>query len=274
MTRDEYLLCGGVLLAGYALNLLYITVFYHRGLTHGAVEIRPWLRRVVRYTGSWVTGLDPKAWACMHRIHHANADGPDDPHSPANVGILGVAMEQLRSYERVLLGLCRHDPAYEAVVADLDFEVNWLNRRRLWWLPYLAHAAVGAALWRAGGVWQLGVVYYVGIMSHPVQGWVVNSFGHAVGSRNFDTPDNSRNNHVAAWLVWGEGLQNNHHAFPGSARFSYHWWEMDFGYVVVRALEGLGALRVARAGLIPSPRAGAGPAGYRAVRRPRKPERV
>jgi fatty-acid desaturase len=255
MTRNEYLLCGGVLLFGYALNLLYITIFYHRGFTHGAVEIQPWLRRIVQNTGNWITGLDLKAWVCMHRIHHANADGPDDPHSPSNVGIFGVALEQLRSYERILAGLARHDPKYQSVVADLDFEVNWLNRRKLWYLPYIVHAAVGVGLWLVSGLWPLGVVYYFGIMSHPVQGWIVNSFGHAVGSRNFDTPDNSRNNHVAAWLIWGEGLQNNHHAYPGSAKFSYHWWEMDFGYVVVRTLERLGAVRVRRAGLIPSPRA-------------------
>lgn len=254
MTRDDYLLCAAVLLSGYALNLLYITVFYHRGFTHGALELRPWLRRLVQYTGNWVTGLDLKAWVCMHRIHHAHADTPDDPHSPANVGIIGVAREQLRSYERMLIGLSRRDPKLTEVVADLDFDVNWLNRRGLWYLPYLVHAAIGVALWLASGLWLLGAVYFVGIMSHPVQGWIVNSFGHAVGSRNFDTPDNSRNNHVGAWLIWGEGLQNNHHAFPGSAKFSYHWWEADFGYVVVRSLEWLGAVRIRRSGLIPSPR--------------------
>ena len=71
MRPSDYLLCGGVLLAGYTLNLLYITVFYHRGFTHRALELRPWLRTAVRHTGSWVTGLDVKAWVCMHRLHHA-----------------------------------------------------------------------------------------------------------------------------------------------------------------------------------------------------------
>ena len=100
---------------------------------------------------------------------------------------------------------------------------------------------------------QPAAVSFLGIMSHPVQGWIVNSFGHAVGSRNFDTPDNSRNDHVGAWLIWGEGLQNNHHAYPGSAKFSYHWWEADFGWLVARTLERVGAVRVNRAGLIPRP---------------------
>jgi stearoyl-CoA desaturase (Delta-9 desaturase) len=262
MTLTDYLVCAAVLAAGYALNLLYITIFYHRAVTHRALQLRPGLRRFVVATGNWVTGLDLKAWVCMHRIHHANADGPDDPHSPANVGILGVALAQLRSYERILIGLARHDQALMAVVQDLDFEVNWLNRRKLWYLPYLVHAAVAAVLWLTTGLWLLAMVYFLGIMSHPVQGWIVNSFGHAVGSRNFDTPDNSRNNHVAAWLIWGEGLQNNHHAYPGSAKFSYHWFEADFGWVVARTLERVGAVRVNRAGLIPRPQAVPRPAPH------------
>jgi len=253
MTLTDYLVCAAVLAVGYSLNLLYITIFYHRAVTHRALELRPGLRRFVQQTGNWVTGLDLKAWVCMHRIHHANADGPGDPHSPSNVGIVGVALAQLRSYERILVGLSRHDEALMDVVKDLDFEVNWLNRRKLWYLPYAVHAAVAAALWLSTGLWLLGLVYFLGIMSHPVQGWIVNSFGHAVGSRNFDTPDNSRNNHVGAWLIWGEGLQNNHHAYPGSAKFSYHWWEADFGWLVARTLERVGAVRVNRAGLIPRP---------------------
>jgi stearoyl-CoA desaturase (delta-9 desaturase) len=246
-----YLACIAVLAAGYSLNLVYITIFYHRAVTHRALELSPGMLRFVHVTGNWVTGLDLKAWVCMHRIHHANADRPGDPHSPANVGIVGVALAQLRSYERILVGLARRDPALTAVVDDLDFDVNWLNRRRLWYLPYLTHATVAVGVAVLSGVWPLGVVYFAGITSHPVQGWIVNSFGHAVGSRNFDTPDNSRNNHVAAWLIWGEGLQNNHHAYPGSPKFSYHWWEMDFGWLVARVLERVGVVRVNRRGLIP-----------------------
>ena len=72
MTTTGYLVCAAVLAAGYSLNLLYITIFYHRAVTHRALELRPGLRRFVRYTGNWVTGLDLKAWACMHRLHHAD----------------------------------------------------------------------------------------------------------------------------------------------------------------------------------------------------------
>jgi len=36
-----------------------------------------------------------------------------------------------------------------------------------------------------------------------------------IGSyRNYDTADNSHNNHVLAWVSLGEGYHNNHHKDP------------------------------------------------------------
>ena len=98
--------------------------------------------------------------------------------------------------------------------------MHWLNRYRLWWLPTLLHIGIGAAIGFSFDMWLLGAAYSVGMLSHPLQGFVVNAFGHRFGGRNFDTPDHSRNNLIVAALVFGEGLQNNHHRYPASARFS------------------------------------------------------
>jgi len=103
------------------------------------------------------------------------------------------------------------------------------------------------------GMWALGACYFLGMMSHPIEGWIVNSLGHAVGGRNFETPDNSRNNHVAAWMILGEGYQNNHHRYPASAKFSYQPWELDLGFGVSLVLERLGVLQIQSATLIPTP---------------------
>ena len=89
-------------------------------------------------------------------------------------------------------------------VEDLDFPISWVNRKGVWYLPYLVHLAISLAIALPTGMWALAAAYYIGIMSHPVEGWIVNTLGHAVGGRNFETSDNSRNNHLAAWLVLGE----------------------------------------------------------------------
>jgi len=249
-----YLLaCGAVFLAAYLVNMTVISVFYHRGLTHGAVRFGPRTRRWVGLLGVWTTGIDPKAWVCMHRQHHQFSDSPEDPHSPVHKGFWGVLTAQLRSYEAVLRGLIRRKPEVTRVVADLEFDVSWPNRVGHWYLPYLLQLGVAIAIGAASGYWALGFSYWVGMMSHPVQGWIINSFGHAVGGRNFETPDNSRNNQMAAWLVLGEGLQNNHHRFPASAKFAFHPEEIDMGYAVCRFLERLGVLQIYREGLIPAP---------------------
>lgn len=247
-----FVLCITVFVIAYILNITMISIGYHRGLAHGAVAFRPRLRRLVVLSGNWVTGLDPKAWCVMHRMHHEHSDTPDDPHSPVNVGLLGIALEQLRSYEEVIRGLKRNDPKFTAHAQGLDFELNWLNRHGMWALPYLVHAGVGVALGLSVG-WLLGAAYFFGMMSHPFQGGLVNALGHAVGGRNFDTDDNSRNNLLAAFLIAGEGLQNNHHQFPRSAKFSYRRWEPDFGFIGCLLFETLGILSIDYDHLIPNP---------------------
>jgi stearoyl-CoA desaturase (delta-9 desaturase) len=247
-----FALCAMVFLAAYLLNILTVSVGYHRALAHRSIELHPALRRLVVKGGNWLTGLDPKAWVVMHRLHHENSDTPLDPHSPVNVGVMGIPLEQLRNYKRVIIGLLKEKPAFTRYAPDLDFPLNPLTRSGRWYLPYLAHAGVGLALGLGAG-WLLGVAYFLGMMSHPVQGAIVNALGHAVGGRNFETPDNSRNNHLAAWLILGEGFQNNHHQFPGSATFSYRRCEIDLGYAACVALEKLGLAEIRRAHLIPHP---------------------
>jgi len=245
------LACLAIFVAAYLVNTTTISVLYHRGLAHRSVALRPWARRLVARAGIWITGLDPKAWVCMHRMHHTYSDTQRDPHSPVRYGVLGVLLAQLRSYERTLVRLAKNDPEYVTHVEDLDFSTSWLSRKGMWYLPYVAHLGLAVVISVSAGGWALGACYWIGMMSHPIEGWIVNSLGHAVGGRNFDTPDNSRNNHLAAWLILGEGYQNNHHRYPGSARFSYRWWEIDSGYAVCRLLEQLDVLVIRRATLIP-----------------------
>jgi len=247
------LLCIAVFLATYLINATTISLFYHRGLAHDGLILHPRLRRFVATWGIWLTGLDPKAWVCMHRRHHAFSDTPDDPHSPVHYGFVGVLLGQLRSYEKTLVKLIRRDRAYSQRVNDLEFPISWVIRKRMWFLPYAVHLGVAVALSAVTGIWGLGAAYFLGMMSHPLEGWAVNSLGHAMGGRNFAIADNSRNNHFAAWLIMGEGYQNNHHAYPRSAKFSYRAPEVDLGYRLSLVLQRTGMLRVREATLIPAP---------------------
>jgi len=69
----------------------------------------------------------------------------------------------------------------------------------------------------------------------------LNSLTHMFGTRPFKMADNnSHNNGLFGLLTWGEGWHNNHHAFPASAKFSFWWYEMDPGYMIIRLWKALG----------------------------------
>ena len=73
--------------------------------------------------------------------------------------------------------------------------------------------------------------------------WLVNSAAHHSGYQTFRTGDKSTNNWWVAFLAWGEGWHNNHHAFQTSARHGMRWWEFDATYLAIRAMSFLGLAR-------------------------------
>jgi stearoyl-CoA desaturase (delta-9 desaturase) len=62
----------------------------------------------------------------------------------------------------------------------------------------------------------------------------INAVGHQYGTRPYR--NSATNLRPLAIVTGGEGLHNNHHAAPTSARFSLHRGELDPGWWVVRAL--------------------------------------
>lgn len=241
MTPTTLLLALAVFLGGYLLNLTWISVFYHRALCHGALSLSPRVTRWVVSAGPWVVGIDPKAWVCMHRLHHTHSDTDLDPHSPRSAGLLGVAVAQLRSYQRVLTRLIAGQGRTSEIVSDLNFDVHPMYRRKLWLAPYAVHGALAFSLgWLTA--WPIGLALLAGLSSHPVQGWMVNALAHRYGGMRYENGDDSRNNLVVAFLCFGEGLQNNHHHAPEDPRFSRAAWEIDLGWFMCRALAAAGVV--------------------------------
>ena len=232
--------------ATFAFTLFYTSVFYHRGLTHRAVKLGRRTLKFVLWTGAWVTGVDPKAWVCMHRIHHTFSDTKLDPHSPQNGPLWKILWMALLSYGKTMDGLREGDPFYTDRVKDLKFPIHWLYRNHLWYLPHILNITLGLGVGAFLGEWGIGLGYILGMESHPLQGWAVNALGHSHGYRNFKTNDRSTNNLAVAWFVMGEGLQNNHHHSPRSASFSRKWWEPDFGYTLCLISEFFGLLKIYR----------------------------
>jgi stearoyl-CoA desaturase (delta-9 desaturase) len=187
------------------------------------------------------------SWVAMHRRHHELSDHEGDLHSPNLHG--GTALGRLRGFLHAhLTWMIEHDyPNVAHYVPDLmaDRTLLAVNRYYYVWvvLGLLIPAAIGGlvagSLWGAIAGFLWGGVVRMFAVEQAMS--AINSVMHSFGARPFATrDDHSRNLGVMAWLAWGEGWHNNHHAFPYSAAFGLRWFEFDPGYLFIRLLAMLG----------------------------------
>ena len=217
---------------------LGIGMGYHRLLTHRGYKTPKPVEYFLSLCGTLAVEGGPANWVVTHRIHHRFSDQEGDPHSPRDGGwwahmgwiLVGRAQEHPPSV------LHRYAP-------DLmrDRFQRLLNRLYIWPIAFL-----GLGLYALGGwpflTWGLCLRVVLGL--HAT--WLVNSATHMWGSRRFATRDDSRNNWWVAWLTFGEGWHNNHHAHPTSARHGLAWYEIDMNWWGIRTLKWLGLAKSIR----------------------------
>lgn len=245
----------GLLHAGPGVMLLYllvttqltiftVTLYLHRSQTHRSVDFHPALAHFFRFWSWLTTAMVTREWVAVHRKHHAHADTAQDPHSPYIVGIHRLLWKGTELY-----AAARHD---ERLLAKYGRGTpdDWIERQLYTphcnWGPTLL-AFVSLALFGVGGM----AIWAVQMMWIPF--WaagVINGIGHWWGYRNFETADKSANVTPLGIWVGGEELHNNHHAFPGSAKFSVRRFEFDLGWFVIQILSRLGLADVKRIAVI------------------------
>lgn len=204
--------------------IITTTVYLHRALTHRALTVRQPLESVFRVL-TWVTtGIRPRQWVAVHRKHHAHTDTVEDPHSPAQLGWLRVQLTNFTLYRKAA-----KDPSVQARYAK-DLPPTRLDRLlfdHAWLGLGIGVVALCLVIGVVPGLIAAGIhfIAYVGLSG------AVNSVGHTFGERPYD---NSATN--LRWLTLaagGEGLHNNHHAAPTSARFATRWSDLDVGWAVI-----------------------------------------
>jgi len=70
----------------------------------------------------------------------------------------------------------------------------------------------------------------------PVQGAIVNWFGHKFGYANYKNGDRSKNTTPWGFILMGELFQNNHHFQKRDPNFARQWYEFDSTYLIMRVL--------------------------------------
>jgi stearoyl-CoA desaturase (delta-9 desaturase) len=214
-------------------SVFFTTIYLHRSLTHRGLELHPAIALVMHLELSLFTGIVPREWVAVHRKHHHFSDEPDDPHSPLQRGLWTVLFGNVLLYKKA-----KNEPGILKKYTP-DWKNDLLDR-----VPVHGSAALGGlalfcllfgVIWGAAA-WLFHVVFYILLNS------MINSLGHVVGYRNYR--NQATNLQWVAFLTGGEGLHNNHHEYPTSARFSLKGWEIDPAWPVIRLLEILGLAKV------------------------------
>ncbi|HWG43054.1 MAG TPA: acyl-CoA desaturase [Gemmataceae bacterium] len=236
----------GILALMYTLCMLGAHVGLHRHFTHRSFRACSPVRIGLAILGSMAAQGPLVTWVAAHRRHHAYSDQPGDPHSPNLHGA---------GWRGMLLGLWHAHIGwmFSDEISDWSrFARDIMEDRRLfkihqtyftWVLLGLLLPAVlggliaGSWIGAANGFLWGGLVRMFLVNNGS---WAVGSICHVFGTRPFNNRDHSANNYLVAIVTFGEGLQNNHHAFPSSAAHALAWWQPDLSMWFIRLLQGLG----------------------------------
>jgi stearoyl-CoA desaturase (delta-9 desaturase) len=232
------------------LSLFSQTFFLHRYAAHGLFTMNKFWERfffAFQYLMQGSSYLSPRAYAVLHRMHHAYSDTEKDPHSPHNSeNVLDMMWKTKDIYGDILNHKSQAEERFTKDIPTWSFIENlgdtWVSRI-VWGVAYtLFYIAFVPA-----GAWYLYLLLPIHYLMGPVHGAVVNWAGHMYGYSSYDNNDKSKNSLIFDVLMGGELFQNNHHKYPTSLNFASKWFEFDPTYPVIKLLSVVGIIHMAPA---------------------------
>lgn len=220
------------------ITIVAVTVYLHRAQAHRALEVKAPLAHFFRLWLWMTTGMGTRAWAAIHRKHHAKCETPEDPHSPQTRGLKKVFWEGAELYRAEAkntetIRKYGHGTPDDWLENKVYSAFPWQGLGLMLVIDFLLFGFPGVTMWAIQMIW--------------IPFWaagVINGIGHYWGYRNYDCPDASRN--VFPWgiIVGGEELHNNHHTHATSAKLSSKWYEFDIGWMYIRIFSALGLVKI------------------------------
>ena len=190
--------------------------FAHKSFSTG--KAREWLLAIL----ASMSGMgSPVSWAGLHRLHHAAADGPLDPHCPRRLGVLSILTGLYNTQTKIPYSYARDLYSKKAL---LFCHKNYFKILGCFALTAFILQGLEGLLFMF--CLPIVLVYWV-----TQAGIVLN---HTWGYRNFDTPDQSVNSIILSILTLGDGWHNNHHRFPEKFKHGYLYWEWDLQALLIR----------------------------------------
>ena len=229
------------------LSVFFQSFFLHRYGAHRMFTMsKAWERtfHLLTYLTQGSSYLNPRAYAILHREHHAYTDGPKDPHSPVNhPGFMSMMLATKTKYDNYAYRRTSPESKFEGGYPEwplIDRLGNSWVSSLIWGVLYTSLYVVIATEW-----WHF-LFLPVHFLMGPIHGAIVNWCGHRYGYQNFDNNDESQNTLPLDLITLGELFQNNHHKFPNRANFGIRWFEWDPTYTVMRFMAFIGIIKLAR----------------------------
>ncbi|HXG47181.1 MAG TPA: fatty acid desaturase [Methylomirabilota bacterium] len=202
---------------------LSITLGYHRLFSHLSFKARWPVRLMTLIFGAAAFENSVLAWAADHRRHHKCVDHDEDPYNiskgffHAHIGwmLFDVSAPSLEGVKDLLQDpLVRWQHRYYLAIAII--------------VGFVLPTALGF-LW-GGWVAALGAFLIAGVarvvfVNHMT--FFINSWSHSWGRRPYSSRCSARDNGLLAWLTFGEGYHNFHHAFQHDYRNGVKPWHFD-----------------------------------------------
>jgi stearoyl-CoA desaturase (delta-9 desaturase) len=224
------------------LSLFCQTFFHHRYASHQAFTMSKGWEKFF-YVLSFITQgssyLSPRAYALMHRMHHAYTDTDKDPHSPSySKNVFDMMWKTYVIYAGISNRTTVVEAKFSKNVPDwpaFDKFAGSMWPRIFWSLCYFTFFWFFATAW-----WQWLLLPPLLLMA-PVHGAIINWYAHKYGYESHEQSNTSKNLLPVDFLMLGESYHNNHHKYPSSINFGRKWHEIDPIYPVIRVF---GALRI------------------------------
>jgi len=188
--------------------------------------------------------LNPRAYAILHRMHHAYSDTEEDPHSPH---FFKDVWHMTMHTKDIYLDYAKHNVAPKKAFDGNFPEWKTLDKISNMWLVRILFMALYVLFYLRfvppGAEWMfllLPIHFFMG----PLQGAIVNWCGHKYGYINYDNDDKSKNTLPVDIFLMGELMQNNHHKHPNRVNFANKKFELDISFIIIAMFGKLGIIKL------------------------------
>ncbi len=227
-------------------SLFFHSFFLHRYASHQMYTTTKTWEKIFYFSTWMVQGssyLVPRAYAVMHRMHHTYSDTKEDPHSPHFFkDIMQMMLHTAAIFRGFVTGKNLPDEQFTKEYIPVWHKLDVIGNSALSRFLFGAFYASIYIIFAPNYWWFL--LLPIHFLMGPIQGAIVNWFGHKLGYSNYNNGDHSKNTTPLGILLMGELFQNNHHHAKYDPNFAKKWFELDFTFLIMRGLNLIGIIKL------------------------------